>query len=164
MVAGVSPEVLRQYPAELVRFAADEAGRDAADVAAFLAGAGLAPPPGGTRGWPPGVLLDLGAFVRLRRWEAAGCAVHLEAGLPTARAALHRVVNILLEAATDRAALASAGELGLAVFGLTISRFAWTAPARLGADVVLDGGDEDALVEALAQFVWAHRHDGPADE
>jgi hypothetical protein len=29
MVADVSPDILREYPAELIRFAVDEAGRDA---------------------------------------------------------------------------------------------------------------------------------------
>lgn len=164
MVAGVSPEVLRVYPAELVRFAVDEAGRDAEDVAAFLAAAGLAPPPGETRGWPPGVLLDLGAFVRLRRWEASGYTFHVEAGLPTARTALRRVITTLIGAAADRGVLAAAGELGLAVFGLTVSRFAWTARPQLGSDVVLDLGDEDALVEALAQLMWALRQGDPAGE
>jgi hypothetical protein len=164
MVADVSPDVLREYPAELIRFAVEEAGRDADDVAAFLAAAGLAPPPGETRGFPPGILLDLGAVVRLRRWEAAGYAVHVEAGFPTARAALHRLITTLIGAAADPAVLAAAGDLGRAVFELTVSRFAWTARSRLGADVVLDGSDEDALVEALAQHLWAHRNDGRAGE
>ena len=164
MVADISPEILREYPAELIRFAIDEAGRDADDVAAFLAAAGLAPPPGETRGFPPGILLDLGAVVRLRRWEAAGHAVHVEAGLPSARAALHHVIKTLVDAAANRAALAVAGALGRAVVDLTVSRFAWTARPELGSDVVLHVTDEDALVEALAQFLWAHRHDGPVTE
>lgn len=164
MVVNVSPEVLREYPAELIQFAADEAGRDADDVAAFLAAAGLAPPPGETRRFPPGVLIDLGAVVRLRRWEAAGYAVHIEAGLPTAHGALSHVINTLVKAAANRASLASAGALGRAVFELTVTRFAWAAPRELGADIVLNVEDEDALVEALAQFLWARRHDGLAAE
>ena len=67
MVANFSPEIHRQYPPELIRFTADEAERDADEVAAFLAAARLAPPPGETRGFPPGILLNLGAVVRLRR-------------------------------------------------------------------------------------------------
>ena len=158
------PAVPSEYPAELIRFAADEAGRDAADVTAFLAVAGLAPQAGETRGFPPGILLDLGAVARLRRWEAAGYAVHVEAGLPTARAALNHVVEMLIEAAANRTALATAGALGRAVFDLMVCRFAWTARQELGSDIVLDGSNEDALVEALAQFLWARRHDGPATE
>ena len=164
MVADISPEILREYPAELIRFAVDEAGRDADDVAAFLAAAGLAPPAGETRGFPPGILLDLGAVVRLRRWEAAGHAVHVEAGLPSARAALHHVIKTLVEAPANRAALMTTGALGRAVFELTVTRFAWAAPRELGADIVLSADDEDSLVEALAQFLWARRHDGSAAE
>jgi len=162
MVADVPPDVLREYPAELIRFAADEAGRDADDVATFLAAAGLTPPPGETRGFPPGILLDLGAVVRLRRWEAAGYPVHVEAGLPTARAALHHVIAMLFEAAAGRATLKTAGVLGRAVFDVAATRFAWAARPELGADIALDGGDEDVLVEALAQYLWTHRKPAPA--
>jgi hypothetical protein len=102
------------YPAELVRYAADEAGRDADDVVAFLTAAGLAPPPGEARGFPPGILVDLGAVVRLRRWEEAGYSVHTESGLPTAQAALNHVIETLSEAVASRAALAVAGVLGRA--------------------------------------------------
>src|SRR5205085_2661663 len=125
MVADVSPDVFREYPAELTRFAADEAGRDADDRAAFLAAAGLAAPPGGTFDFPPGILLGLGAVVRLRRWEAAGYSVHVGAGLPTAHWALIRVITTLTRAAANRAAPASAGALGRAVFDVAVTRFAW---------------------------------------
>ena len=164
MVADVSPEVLRKYPAELIQFAADEAGRDAEDVAAFLAAAGLAPPPGETRGIPPAVLLDLGGVVRLRRWEAAGYMVHVDAGLPTAGAALNHLIGTLVAAVTNPAALSVAGALSRAVFDLTVTRFAWTARPELGSDVVLHVDDEDALVEKLTQFLWARRHYSPATE
>lgn len=162
MIDCVPPEILRKYPPELVRYATDEAIRDAVDVTAFLAAAGLAPPPGQTRGFPPDVLLDLGAIVRLRRWEAAGLVVHTEAGLPTAAAALTRLVAILTAAAADRTALADAGVLARSVFELTVDRFAWTAQPELGTDVVLLADDEDALIAALAPFLWTHRHDGSA--
>lgn len=164
MVASISPEIHREYPAELIRFAADEAERDADEVAAFLNAAGLAPPPGETRGFPPGILLDLGAVVRLRRWEAAGYTVHVDAGLPTAGLALNHVINILSAAAKNCATLKTAGALGRVVFDVTVSRFAWTARPELGSDVALDVDDEDALVEAMAQFLWAHRHHTPVTE
>jgi hypothetical protein len=102
--------------------------------------------------------------MRLRRWEAAGYAVHVEAGLPTACASLDHVIRTLIAAAADRTALAAAGALGRAVFDLAVTRFAWTAGPELGSDVVLDVSGEDALIEALAQFLWSHRHDGLAIE
>jgi hypothetical protein len=153
MVPDISPAILREYQPELVRFAAEEAGRDAEDVAALLTAAGLAPLPGPIHGLPPGVLLDLGATVRLRRWEAAGLWVHRSAGLPSARAALGLVIRTLEAAAANPAVMAAAGTLGRAVFDLAVTRFAWAARTELGADVVLDVNDEATLVEALAQFL-----------
>jgi hypothetical protein len=164
MPTDVSFEVLQEYPAELIKYAADEAERDAEDVAAFLGAAGLAPPSGETRGFPPGVLLDLGAVVRLRRWEAAGHAVHIEAGLPTAGAALNHLINTLVAVTTNPTALRVAGQLSRAVFDLTVTRFAWTARSELGSDIVLHADDEEMLVDAVARFLWSHRHDSPATE
>ncbi|MCE9565052.1 MAG: hypothetical protein K8U57_23725 [Planctomycetes bacterium] len=155
---------LCHYPQELIAFATNEAGRDAIDLGDFLAAAGLAPPPGETRGIPKGILLDLGAVVRLRRWEAAGYSIHLDAGLPSAREALGGVIRTLIIAAEKPAVLALAGALGRAVFDLMITRFAWAARIELGADVALDTQNDDALVEAMAQFLWAHRHHIPVTE
>ena len=79
------------------------------------------------------------------------------AGLPSARDALGHVIGVITAAAADRAALARAGALGRAVFDLRMSRLAWAGPAELQADVALDAPDEDALIEALAVFLWASR-------
>jgi hypothetical protein len=189
MAPTIPHRALDQFPPELIRYAAEEAERDATDMAAFLAEAGVVPEPGRPIGVAPGILLDLGAVARLRRWEAAGITVHREAGLPTARAALHRVIGMLLarfvDLATpgtdgnfvrdvsrlverlrasggDQAATAVAGDLHRAVARLTLTRFAWAARPELGADVVLDVRDDDALVETLAQFLWTHRASAPA--
>jgi hypothetical protein len=153
MVTTLSPDICRQYPAEQVRFAADGAAEEAEWVGAFLAVAGLAPPPGETRGFPPGVLLDLGGMVRLRAWEVAGLDMHRRAGLPTAREALEHIVGVLTAAAANPAELTRAGRLGRAVFGLRMSRFAWAGPTELRADVVLDDPDEDVLLEALVDLL-----------
>lgn len=97
-------------------------------------------------------------------WEAAGYTVHIDDGLPTAGAALNRLIGTLVAAATNPDAPTAAGALDRAVFDLTVTRFAWTARPELGADVVLHVDEEDALVETLARVLWAHRHDGPATE
>lgn len=160
MFTSVSPEVSNAYPAEAIRFARDEAARDADDVAAFLAGTGLAPPRGATRPFPPGTLLDLAAFARVRRWEAAGHTAHTEAGLPTADAILRHVHGGLLAAATNAVAVPD-GAYHRAVWTLAVDRFAWAARTELDADVALDTEGEDELVEALARFLWAHRQVAP---
>jgi hypothetical protein len=158
MVQNISPDILREYPSELVQFAADEAERGANEVIEMLSKAGLAPSPGETRGLPAGILLDLGAVAQLRRWESAGYKVHLHAGLPSARVALECVIITLEEAATTPISLARAGLLARLVFDVGVTQFAWGGPSILGTQVALDTSDEDAFVEAMAQFLWAHRH------
>lgn len=161
MTAGDPNIDLGEYPVELVRYAADEAARDADEVIALLTAAGLAPPPGETRGLPPGVLLDLGAVVRLRRWEAGGHDVHLRSGLPPAGGALVHLVRALESAATTGRTLTVDGRLARAVFDLAVTRFAWAARPDLGTDIELAPADEDALVEAMAHLLWARRHTTP---
>jgi len=97
-------------------------------------------------------------MVRLRAWEAVGLDVHREAGLPTAHEALERIIGILTTTPSDPAVFARASLLGRAVFDFRMSRFAWAGPADLRADVALDTPDEHALIEALADFLWASRH------
>jgi hypothetical protein len=43
------------------------------------------------------------------------------------------------------------------VFELRMSRFAWVGPTELRADVALDDPDEDVLLEALVDLLWASR-------
>ena len=157
MVIKRSTASLGNSPAELIQFVNDEMTRDAEELVALFAEVGLAPPPGETRGFNPGILLDLGAYVRLRRWEAAGHTVHTEAGLPSANTALGFICDLLCAANVDPAELSRAGRLYSVVHDLTVSRFAWAARQELGADVVLNIIDEDTVVEALAQFLWKHR-------
>ena len=161
MVPKLSPDITRRYPGEQIQYAADGAAEEAEWVAAFLTRAGFVP--GEPHGFTAGLLLDLGGMVRLRAWEEAGLAVHRAAGLPTAREALGHIIDVICAAAADPAALARAGHLGRAVFELRMSRFAWAAPTELGADVALDGPDEDGLIESLADLLWATRLRQPAE-
>lgn len=161
MIAGDPCIDLGEYPAELVRYAADEASRDADAVIALLTTAGLAPPPGERRDFPPGLLLDLGAAVRLKRWEAGGHEVHKRSGLPSASAALVHLLHALESASTAVDTRAAGGRLARAVFDLAVTRFAWAARPDLGADIELAAADEDALVEAMAHLLWACRHTAP---
>jgi hypothetical protein len=150
-------DIERQYPGEQVRFAAAGAAEEAESATTFLASAGLAPPAGETRGLPRGILLDIGGMVRLRAWEAAGLDAHRRAGLMTADEALEHIIDVLTRAAADPAELARAGALGRAVFDLRMSRFAWAGPMEYQADIALDTPDEEALIDALAKFLWGSR-------
>ncbi|WP_157369877.1 hypothetical protein [Zavarzinella formosa] len=161
MVAELSPEMISEHPPELIRFVSDEAERDADEVIQLLTVAGLTPLPGETAHFPPGMLLDLAAFVRLRRWEASGLSISREARLPSAAAVLWHVINYLTAAVGDPSALSVAGDFAKVVFDLAVTGCAWTARPELGADILLDVIDEDLLVETFAQLLWTFRHDIP---
>jgi hypothetical protein len=100
---------------------------------------------------PAGFLLHLAAALRLLSSEAQGFFPHREAGLPEARQAIRDAFLALTDPDADPT------ELCVAVLRLSVERFAWSGPPDLGADVALDEAPEDALLEALADFLWAHR-------
>ncbi len=117
-----------------------------------------------------GVMVQLAGVVALRRIEEAGLVGVLAADLPTADEALVAVLaraeaalelpvtTAGLMAGCERAlAAARRGEAGpLAVWRL-VDGLAWAGRRELGADVALLAGGDDALVEAVAQALWAGR-------
>jgi hypothetical protein len=153
---------LSQLPTELLRHVTEEAERDAGRTGAFLGAVGLGPPDGGVRRLPGDLLLNLGAALRLLSWEQAGLAIHREAGLPAARDAIRQV---FLDAVPAAGRESQPGPwLGEAVLRLSVERFAWAGRRELQAEVLLDFPDEDALVEAMARFLWDHRHTPTAEQ
>lgn len=52
-------------------------------------------------------------------------------------------------------------ELVLAIWE---KHFAWSGPEEIGADVALESAGEDETLEALADFLWEHRHAGISSE
>ena len=80
---------LAAYPPELIDRVAEQAARDAELNAHFLEEVGLLPLAREAPGLPSGLLLALGAAMRLRSWESLGMDLRAE-GLPTAREALFR--------------------------------------------------------------------------
>lgn len=139
---------------ELVAAVRDEAGRAADRVAGFLNGLadrGVTMPP-----LSRDTLLELAAALTLAEWERGGLTVHAAAGLPDARTAAQYALATVLPAVRRL-------DPGLIVHvvGLFADRLAWHAQAELGADVVLDAPDEDALIEHLARFLWDRRHSHP---
>ncbi|WP_165246493.1 hypothetical protein [Paludisphaera soli] len=142
-------------PADLRDATAAEAGRDADRVAAFLRAIGIAPAPARPVRLPAASLLALGAALRLWQWERSGLDVHLQAGLPSAERALTEALESL-----GAAEARSIDELSRRVVALFAERFAWRGRSELGADVVLDDPDDDVMLEALAQLLWASRRSG----
>ena len=94
---------------------------------------------------------SLAAALRLRRWEAEGFFFHREVGLPEADQAVREAL------VSPNAVAADPTEFRLAVLCLTLERFAWSGPRELGVDVAVKEANEDALLEALAEFLWTDR-------
>lgn len=171
MIVNWSPETVHRCPPDLLRLLTYEGELETEDAFSmlcvggklgdFLDKVGMAAPPGGFRPIPRGVLLDFGAVGRLLRWETAGLTVHRDAGLPSAAEALGYVYRALIAAAAGRGTLDGAGALARAVFDVLVTRIAWAGRPDLGADIVLDAGDDDDFAEALAQLLWARRADVP---
>jgi hypothetical protein len=149
-------------PDPLFQAAAHEAALDADRVALFLEGIGFRPAHGDGEvvpvRLPGGLLLGLGAALRLLLWESGGARAHLPVDLPSSE----EVIRDLFVAAFDRDQPerldALAHELTRRVLRVWVDHFAWDGRQAWDADLVLGEADEDALVEALAEFLWQHRN------
>ncbi len=142
---------ISDFPADMIAAVAANAARDADCVGLFLNRLGLGATPERPRPMPARFLLHLGAALRLLVWEAQGFFIHRAAGLPEARQAIRDAFQSLAEPDADPT------ELCVAVLRLSAERFAWSGPPELGADIALDEAQENALLEALADFLWARR-------
>jgi hypothetical protein len=151
MAAIQSSLSISDIPADMVAAVAANAARDADCVGLFLNRLGLGATPERPRPMPAAFLLHLGAALRLLTWEAQGFFFHRAAGLPEAPQPIRAAFESLAEPDADPT------ELCVAVLRLSVERFAWSGPPELGADVALDEAQEDALLEALADFLWARR-------
>jgi hypothetical protein len=143
---------VNDFPVEMVAAVAANAERDAECVGQFLNHLGLTATPEKPLSLPRGFLLHLGSALRLLIWEARGFFFHSEAGLPDARQAICDSFRLLSDPDGD------ATPFCIAVLRLSIERFGWSGPPELGADVALGEAEEELLLEALADFLWAqHR-------
>jgi hypothetical protein len=151
-----TPYIL-DFPADLVRAVAAEAERDADAVGMFLTALGLHATPDRPIPLPAGFLLDLGAALRLLAWHEAGLPPQEVAGLPPARQALTEVFLAWKHPPTQTEPAVVPGSLAYRVCQAFVDHFAWSGRDELDADVTLGEADEDAVLEALADFLWAHR-------
>lgn len=104
---------------------------------------------------PDEFLLGVMLSVRLARWESAGITVQREAGLPDSRELIAHVARLFSGPELQR----YVRDLSQRARQLFYERFAWRGHRELGApDIELVVPDDDALLRALADFLWAHRH------
>ena len=121
----------------------------------FLRALGLKASPARPIALPDAFLLELGAALRLLEWERRGLTAHTDAGLPPSGQALREAFRHL------DAPGAAPGPLGdtlaYRVMVFFAERFAWAGREELDADVAMGEADEDALLDALADFLWDNR-------
>jgi hypothetical protein len=155
---------LNQFPPDLIRAVAQNAADDADRVGQFLTAIGLRPagegaaPPAPLR-LPTFFLVGLGAALRLLAWEQSGLHAPRDAGLPSAQEAISLVVRAVTGPEPILEKEQAASQLALRVLAVFVESLAWNGRALLDADLELGEADEEPLVEVLAQFLWAHRHD-----
>jgi hypothetical protein len=113
--------------------------------------------PLGTATLSPRALLALGAVCQLALWELDGLHQHLPAGLPSVSQAVSDL-RTRAESGKWKSETPRAGDLWTKVLETWRTHFAWEAPNIVEAELVVSDMEDDALVDALAEFCWAYRH------
>jgi hypothetical protein len=155
MVATQSVPGIAEFPREMIAAAEADADRDADRVIEFLNAIGLGATPENPQPLPANFVLRLATGLRLLAWEALGYSLHRDAGLPAAQDVIRDAFCSLLKPA------ASARDLDVAVMRLSLERFAWSGRSLLDAEIMLDLFNDEAALDALAEYLWATRHNGP---
>ena len=155
-MANLSAFDTHRFPTELVAVLAADAVLDAECVGQFLQACGLRGSRDRPIRLPSGVLLELAAVLRVLEWEQNGIRVHLDAGLPSADELVDDLLQ-RLKRAMSNSSTSPVGTLIYHVVKLSVERMSWHGRRELAAEVALDDADEDALLEALADFLWKNR-------
>jgi hypothetical protein len=106
---------------------------------------------------PAGFLLELGAVIVLGMWERCGITAHRDAGLPSSYEADADLVRRLQEDPRQFDRVESA-LLNRLVLSYWLENFAWDAVETFGTDMMLNSTDEDAIVDAVARFLFENRN------
>ena len=128
--------------------------RGAARVATFLRAFGLQFSPDRPLHLPAELLIGLDLALRFWSWDRSAITAHTDAGLPTSDQVLKRVLSQMhgpeLREYVD--------DLVLRAIVIQREQFVWQAGGELGADLAIKpGDDEEAFLDAMADFLWAHR-------
>jgi len=118
-----------------------------------------APPDGRVRrlNVPAGFLLELGAVIALNMWERQGIMRHLDAGIPTWSEADVDLARRLKEDPRQFDRIENAS-LNRRVLKYWLENFAWDGIQTFGAEVMLSTADENAIVNAVARFLYENRN------
>ena len=101
---------------------------------------------------------DVGAALRIAQWERAGLRPFLPSELPAAADAFRSIQHGRQDSETHQPA-----DLADVQLSVWLEHFAWHAGEILGSEVVQYGCpiESEALIDRLAEFLWAHRHRVP---
>lgn len=142
-------------PEEYVASLKVEGERGAARVAEFLRRFGISGTSTSPVALPAELLLGLNVALRFRAWELSSITAHLEAGLPSSNQVVERVMS-LLQGDELREYVE---DLDLRAIFILREQFVWQASGEQSADIaIVTDGNEDAFLDALADFLWANRH------
>jgi hypothetical protein len=111
---------------------------------------------------PLGLLMDLGAILRLRSWQEGGLDHFPGDEVPALLAALDRSETTLASEPQAFADLEGLPPLADRIFTVWETYFAWSGLEELNADVRVDlaAADEGEMLEDLADLLWRYRHAG----
>jgi len=109
---------------------------------------------------PAAFLLELAAVIELGVWEKLSLRRHVECELPTYQEAKQYLVARSQKGPAEFEG-PNASPLSIRVLQVWVDHFAWDAPGFLGAEAVVDEGDQedDEFIDLLAEFVWTHRQE-----
>jgi hypothetical protein len=151
-MATTSPLTPDNAAVDLIAAVIADARDDAHLVADYLEAHGVHGDPARPIAIPADFLLGLAAALRLQEWERLGLRFHLDSGLPTAARALEDVLGTLSGTSSPDP------ELPTRVLAVSVQRLSWHGSADWQAAIALDRLDDEASLDALAEFLFAHRH------
>jgi hypothetical protein len=108
--------------------------------------------------FPEGFLLEFAAVAQLGAWENQGLEHHIDCGLPSFSEAAS---DLCRRAERNRASLEGreSAILHRRVLEFWLDQIAWQGPNELGAEFAIAHADEEAFLDAAAEFLWTRRHD-----
>jgi len=142
-------------PEEYVQSLKSQAERGAARVAGFLGRFGVSGTKESPIALPAELLLGLDLALRFQVWELNAITAHLDAGLPSSDHVLKRVMS-LLQGNELREYVRNLDSRAIKILR---EQFVWQASGEQCADIaIVTDGNEDAFLDALADFLWTNRH------
>ena len=112
---------------------------------------------------PGGLLLELGAVFQIGLWEFQGLRSYITCELPTFVDAIAEFRSRMVKEPT-KFDTAESATLFRRVVDVWLVEFSCDSQSFFSADILVGAIDEDVLADAMAEFLWTHRHSGESLE